>query len=139
MNSRVEDEHVALLHVHQVFQVQTRSFQANINPNLGITNQIENPDLFGIRRFGLSYRPLLVELLAHHLDDDRWHGDVHHADAFANAQFNRNGDYGLAGGENLKELRLGFHRLHTEIDVRHTPPRFFEIVKNDSEQTIKQA
>ena len=87
---------------------------------------------------GLAHRPLLVELLPHHLDDDGGHGDIHHPHGLADAHLDADRDHGFVGRQQVQQLRLGLHALDGEIDVGDGFPGFPQILQDDAEQAVQQ-
>jgi hypothetical protein len=86
----------------------------------------------------LAHRPLLVELLAHHLDDDRRHGDVHHPHRLPNAHLDANRYHRFVGRQQMQQLWLGVHAFDGEIYVRDPFPGLPQILQNNAEQTVQQ-
>ncbi len=87
---------------------------------------------------GTAQRPLLVELLAHHLGNDGWDGDVHHPYVVTDADLNAHRNDGFAGRQHTEKLGLGFDRMNRELDGSHRLPGLFQVVQNDAEQAIEQ-
>src|ERR1019366_9212957 len=100
--------------------------------------QIQHAHLFLLGRSAFSQRPLLVELLPHHLDDDRRHSDVHHADGLTDPDFHRDRHNGLGGRQNLQELGLSLNGVDRKIDIGYKCPGFPQIAQNQPEQAVEE-
>ena len=94
----------------------------------------QNARLLIFRRFRPAHRPLLVELVPQHLDDDRRNADVHHVGIFSDADLHADGDNSLVRRQDLHQLRIGLVTLNAELHRRHAVPGELQVVDNDPEK-----
>src|SRR6266704_1402705 len=135
----IEIQHVARLERHQVLHHQSGAFEACVQMQSGGLEQIQHPGLFGHRGIGFANRPLLVELMPQHLDNDGGHSDIHETRVLAHANLQADRDHSLIGSQDLQQLRLGLAALYAEGDGGDSLPCLAQIVQDDAEQGVEDA